>query len=259
MDLTITTKEREQKMLMEQTAEKMQEMRLKKMAEKFLERIQAKHHEDMEVEDFIGLLVDDEYQCRLNRRLQDRLTKAKFKESQASLERVDYQFKRDLQKKTVLELAANQWIRRKQNIILTGPSGVGKSFLAQALGHHACREGYWVRYYRCTKFYQTLLTSRADGSYLAFLKTIQKSHVIILDDFGLAALSDEIKNDLFEIIEDRNGQASTIITSQLPTEKWHSYLGGGMIGDAFCDRVLHNAHKVGLKGESYRKETAKLT
>lgn len=246
-------------MLMEQTAEKMQAMNLKKMAEKFLERIQKRDHEDMEVEDFIGLLVDDEYQHRINKRMQDRLAKAKFKESQASLERIDYQFKRDLQKKVVLELAENHWIRRQQNVILTGPSGVGKSFLGQALGHHACRAGYRVKYYRCTKFYQQLLTSRADGSYLTFLKSAQKAHVIILDDFGLASLDECIKQDLFEIIEDRHGQASTIITSQLPTEKWHSYLGGGMIGDAFCDRLLHSAHKISLKGESYRKESARLT
>ncbi len=246
-------------MLMEQTAEKMQLMRLHKMAEKFLERIQARDHENLEVEDFIGLLVDDEYQYRQNKKLKDRVTRAKFKETQASLERIDYLFKRELQKKTVLELSQNNWIRRQQNIILTGPSGVGKSFLAQALGHHACREGFRVKYFRCAKLYQMLLTSRADGSYVTFLKALQKQHVIILDDFGLVQLDESTKQDLFEMIEDRHGQSSTIITSQLPTEKWHPYLGGGMIGDGMCDRLLHNAHKINLKGESFRKEQGKLT
>lgn len=244
---------------MEQTAEKMQLMQLKKMAEMFLSRVQSNHHLDMEVEEFIGILVDDEYQHRQNRKLKDRLDRAKFKESQASLERIDYQFKRELHKKIILELSQNNWIRRHQNVILAGPSGVGKSFLAQALGHHACRDGFYVRYFRCVKFYQLLLTSKADGTYLTFLKTIKKQKVLILDDFGLSQMDESIRQDLFEIVEERYGQGSTIITSQLPTEKWHTYLGSGMVADAICDRLLHNAHKVTLKGESYRKEATKLT
>lgn len=246
-------------MLMEQTVEKLQKMRLHKMAEMFLSRIQSRHHEDMEVQDFIGMLVDDEYQDRENRKLKQRLTTAKFKESQASLERVDYYFKRDLQKKTILELSQNNWIRRYENIILSGPSGVGKSFLAQALGHHACRQGFRVKYFRSNKFFQLLLAAKADGSYLDLLKTFKKTNVIILDDFGLSPIDESARQDIFEITEDRYGQGSMILTSQLPPEKWHAYLGGGMLGDAVCDRLLHNAHRIILKGDSYRKEAVKLT
>jgi DNA replication protein DnaC len=240
-------------MLVEQTVEKMQEMKMSKMAESLKERLGREDHREMDKSEFIGLLVDDEYQDRQNKRLSARLKQAKFKQSSACVENIDYQHKRGLKKKDILELSQNHWIKKKQNIIFTGPSGVGKSYLAQALGNNACRNGHRVLYARATKLLMELVTSRADGSYGNKIKRISKYDVLIIDDFGLNPLDELQKQDLFEIIEDRHGVGSTIITAQLPAEYWHEYLGGGMLGDGICDRLLHNCHKLSLSGESYRK------
>jgi len=159
----------------------------------------------------------------------------------------------------VLELAQNEWIKNHQNLLLTGPSGVGKSYLAQSFGNGACRHGYSVLYTRAAKLLMSLTTSRADGTYISRMKKISKVNVLILDDFGLNPLEDIHKQDLFEIIEDRYGVGSTIVTAQLPTDHWHDYLGGGMLGDGICDRLLHNCHDLKLSGESYRKKEAPLT
>jgi DNA replication protein DnaC len=184
---------------------------------------------------------------------------AKFKNAQACVEDIDYSSKRNLKKKDILELAQNYWVKKHQNIIFTGPSGVGKSYLAQALANNACRNGVTVLYTRVSKLLLTLITARADGTYINKMKQIAKTNVLILDDFGLSPLEEHHKQDLFEIIEDRHGVGSTIITAQLPTEHWHEYLGGGMLGDGICDRLLHNCHKFNLSGESYRKKEGNLT
>ena len=227
-------------MLTEQTVDKMISMKMYKMAESFKERLGRTDHRSLDHSEFIGLLVDDEYQNRQNKKMTTRLRGAKFKETQACVENIDYQHKRGLKKKDILELAQNHWIKKHQNIIFTGPSGAGKSYLAQALGNNVCRNGFSVLYTRVSKLLLALITARADGSYSNRMKKIAKTNVLILDDFGLTPLEDYHKQDLFEIIEDRHGVGSTIITAQLPTEHWHEYLGGGMLGDAICDRLLHN-------------------
>ncbi|MCB0411000.1 MAG: IS21-like element helper ATPase IstB [Bdellovibrionales bacterium] len=246
-------------MLTEQTMEKMISMKLYKMAESFKERISRTDHRSLDKSEFIGLLVDDEYQDRQNKKMASRLRTAKFKEVQACIEDVDYKCKRGLLKKDMLELAQHHWIKKHQNISFTGPAGVGKSYLAQALGNNACRAGFSVLYTRVSKLLLTLITSRADGTYVNKMKKISKTDVLILDDFGITPLEEQHKQDLFEIIEDRHGVGSTVLTAQLPTEHWHEYLGGGMIGDGICDRLLHNCHKLKLQGESYRKKASNLT
>jgi DNA replication protein DnaC len=246
-------------MLMEQTIEKMISMKMGKMAESLRERITRPDHQSLSLTEFIGFLVDDEYQHRQNQKLTSRMRKASFKETQACVENIDYQMKRDLTKKTVLDLAQNHWIRNHQNLIFTGPAGAGKSYLAQALGNHAVRAGFTVLYMRCPKLYHYLSVARADGSYLSKLKAISKAKVIILDDFGVTPMDEEKRQDLFEMIEDRQGIGSTIVTTQLPTDKWHQYLGGGMLGDSICDRLSRNAHKIKLTGDSNRPTPKSLT
>lgn len=246
-------------MLREQTMDKMMSMKMHKMAESFKERLDREDHRELSHEEFLGFLIDDEFQDRQNRKMASRLRTARFKESSACLENVDYQFKRALKKTEVLELAQNRWIKNHRNILLTGPSGVGKSFLAQALGNKACRDGHTVMYVRVAKLLLTLTTAKADGTYINRIKKLAKAQVLILDDFGLSPLTDENRQDLFEIIEDRHGIGSTIVTAQLPTDHWHEYLGGGMLGDGICDRLIHNCHNLKLAGDSYRVKLGKLT
>jgi DNA replication protein DnaC len=246
-------------MITEQTLEKMLSMRMGKMAESFKERLSRPDHSSLSNSEFVGLLIDDEFQDRQNKKMTSRLRAAKFKESQACIESIDFTHKRGVKKAEVLELAQNHWIKKRQSILITGPTGVGKSFLAQALGNNACRNGFSTLYVRVTKLLQSLTVARADGSYVSQLKKIAKANVLILDDFGISPLEDLQTQDLFEIIEDRYGVGSTIITAQLPTTHWHDYLGGGMLGDGICDRLLHNCHNLKLEGETYRAKAENLT
>lgn len=241
-------------MLVEQTLEKMKVLKLYKMADSLESRISRADHQDLTNADFVGFLVDDEFTHRQNLKYQNRLRRASFKESTACLESIDYKLDRDLKKKTILDLSQNHWIRNSQNIVFTGPTGVGKSYLAQCLGNHAVREGFTVAYSRCPKLYESLRIAKADGSYLKKMKTLAKTNVLILDDLGVTTMDDEKLQDLFEIVEDRHGIGSTIVTTQMPTDLWHKYLGGGQIGDSICDRILRNAHKLKLRGPSNRPE-----
>lgn len=160
----------------------------------------------------------------------------------------------------MLELAQLKWIEKKQNVAFTGPSGAGKSYLAQALGHRACRSGLRVLYVRLPKLLTALTQSRADGSYASLLKRFEKSHVLILDDLGIAELRENERRDLLEIIEDRYDVGSTIITSQLAIKDWHAYFGGGRAADSLCDRLIHNCHRIELlpEADSMRKTRARV-
>jgi DNA replication protein DnaC len=241
-------------MLVEETVNKMIKMKMFKMAESLKNRLSRADHGSLSQAEFIGLLVDDEYQERENKKMSARLKNAKFKQSQACIESIDYQ-DRNIKKKNILDLAQNEWIKKHQNICITGASGSGKSYLAQALGNNACRSGFTVGYARFAKLLMQLSVARADGTYMSKLKKISKLNVLILDDFGLTPIDDLQKQDLFEIIEDRYSTGSTIIAAQLPTEHWHEYLGGGMLGDGICDRILHNSHKIQLEStDSFRKK-----
>jgi DNA replication protein DnaC len=247
-------------MLLEQTIEKLAQMKLYGMANSLKERVSRPDHGDLSVSDFVGLLVDDEWTNRQNRKLTSRLKQAKFKDGTACIEDVDYKTSRGLKKAQLLELMQNHWLEKQQNIVLTGPSGSGKSYIAQALGNHLCRNGFAVTYLRAPRLVVMLTQAHADGSYLKLMKRISKSRVLIIDDLGIGSLVEPARTDLLEILEDRYGQGSTIITSQMPISAWHEYFGGGIIADGICDRFLHNAHRIELDAdESLRKTRSNLT
>ncbi len=244
-------------MLLEQTHEKMIAMKLYGMAGSLQERLERADHQSLSKEEFLGLLVDDEWLYRENRRLATRLRVAKFKERDAAIENIDYRTPRGLRKTQVLELAQNRWIRAHQSILITGPSGAGKSYLAQALGLNACRKGFTVQYLRLPTLLAQFVQARAQGTYERLLKRLAKLALLIIDDFGLATLNEPERQDLLEAIEERYGTGATLVTSQLPIGDWHEYLGGGRLADAILDRLVHNAQRIELSSkESMRKATA---
>ncbi len=234
-------------MLNEQTIGKMNEMKLFGMARGFAERNGKADHGELSHAEFIGLLVDDEKVHRETQRLERLLKNAKFKQ-QACLEDVDYKNLRGLSKQVMLELAGGQWLVKKQNILITGPAGIGKSYIASALGNQACRAGYTTRWDRVPRLFESLAMARADGSHLKAITRMGKTGVLILDDFGLSALNDQERKDLLEIVEDRYASGSTILTAQAPTKDWHEIIGEPTIADAICDRIFHNTYKIELHG-----------
>ena len=242
-------------MLINQTLEKMRAMKLHHMARSIEERLARTDHQDLSVHEILGLIVDDEFTARENAKLEGLLRGAKFKEKQACVENIDYKTSRGLKKQTMLELAQLKWIEKTQNIAFTGPAGVGKSYLAQALGHSACRAGYRVSYVRLPKLLTAFAQSRADGSYANLLKRFEKAHVLILDDLGISELRENERRDLLEVVEDRYGVGSTIVTSQIAIKDWHQYFGGGRPADSLCDRLTHNCHRIELlpTADSQRK------
>jgi DNA replication protein DnaC len=242
-------------MLLEQTHEKLIAMKLYGVAHALKTRLERADHQSLTKEEFVSLLVDDEWLYRENRKLTARLKVARFKERAAAVENIDYRTPRGLRKTQVLELAQNRWIRANQCVIVTGPSGVGKSYLAQALGHNACRNGFSVQYLRLPTLLTQFVQARAQGTYERLLKRLAKLSLLLIDDFGLATLTDIEKQDLLEAVEERYGSGATLVTSQLPVGDWHAYLGGGRIADAILDRLIHNAHRIELSSkESLRKD-----
>ncbi|MFH1123065.1 MAG: IS21-like element helper ATPase IstB [Pseudomonadota bacterium] len=245
-------------MLNEQTFEKLDAMKLAGMAQAMKDQMGRADMDGLAFEERFAMLVDAQYLFRENKRMRRLLESAKLKLS-ASMEDIDYRAPRGIDKSVILSLGTCEWIRRHRNVIITGPTGVGKTYLACALAHKACREGLGVFYVRSPKLYYTLSIARADGSYARTLAKLAKVPVLVLDDLGLAVLTDPERRDLLEVIEDRHGSASTIITSQLPVEHWHEVIGDPTIADALLDRLVHNAHRINLKGESMRKKKASLT
>lgn len=241
-------------MLDEQTHQKLIAMKLFGMAHSIKERLERRDHHSLSKSEFVGLLVDDEWLYRENRKLSARLRVAKFKQRAAALENLDYATPRGLRKDQILELGQNRWISAHQSLLIVGPSGSGKSFLAQAFGNHACRSGFPVQYLRLPTLLSQFVQARAQGIYDRLLKRLAKLSVLIIDDFGLASLSEREKQDLLEAIEERHGSGATIVTAQLPVSDWHEYLGGGRLADAILDRLVHNAHRIELSSaESMRK------
>lgn len=222
------------------------------MASSLKTRTSDPEHTSLTHEEFVGLIVDDEWISRENKRLRARLKHARFK-IPALPEQIDYQTKRGLNKSLMLELATLKWVVNRQNIVLTGPTGAGKSFIAQALGHQACLKSLTAHYIRLSKLLNELFVARADGSYNRLLARLIKFDVLIIDDWGLSLLKEQEAQDLLDIIEERYEIKSTIITSQLPIKNWHEFIGNQTLADAILDRVLHNAYKIDLKGESMRK------
>jgi DNA replication protein DnaC len=225
-------------MLNEQTLAALNSLRLFGMAKSFSDKITNPHSADLSHQEFFGLIVQDEKTYRENLRLKRLLHNAKLKQ-QACLEDIDYKHPRGLNKQLLLELSSENWLSHHQNVLLTGPTGVGKSYIACALGTFAARLGHTVLYLRAPRLFETLLQSKADGSHLKTLTRLAKIQLLILDDLFLTPLSDAERNDLLEIIEDRHQKAPTVITSQCPIKNWHHIIGEPTIADAILDRLLH--------------------
>lgn len=244
-------------MLTHPLLDKLRQLRCQGMLEALQEQLQQSDIQSLSFEDRVSFMVDREWWLRENRRIKKRLKDANLRQS-ACMEDIDYDPIRGLSKAVMQTLASCQWIREFQNLLLIGPTGTGKSFLASALGHKACLEGYTARYVRLPRLLQELSIARGDGRYLKLIQQISKSQVLILDDWGVMPMDEGNRRDLLEILDDRHQNASTIVTSQLPLTHWHEFIGDPTLADAILDRLIHNAHKIELKGESMRKKKSNL-
>jgi DNA replication protein DnaC len=245
-------------MLNHPTLEKLQTLRLDGMHKALTEQQRMPDIEALSFEERLGLLIDREMSSREDRRLQTRLRKARLKHS-ACLEDIDYRSPRGLDKALLRQLSTCQWVREGLNLIINGPTGVGKTWIACALAHQACREGYTAQYLRLPRLFEELGLAHGDGRFPTLMSRFAKTDLIILDDWGLAKFSAEQRRDLLELLDDRHGSRSTLVTSQLPVDHWHEIIGDPTLADAILDRLVHNAYRINLKGESMRKRQAKLT
>ena len=239
-------------MLKETTIETLNVLKLYGMARALPARLADARQSDLGHADFVGLLVQDEKTDRDNRRLKRLLTNARLKQD-AVMENLDYRHPRGLQKQVMMELADHAWVEAGRNVILTGPTGVGKSYIACALGNMAARAGHTVLYIRASRLFDSLAGARADGSHLRLMQKYAKNKLLIVDDFMITPLTEAARVDFLELIEDRCDTGATVITSQCPTKEWHPSIGDPTIADAICDRLLHHAYKIELRGESLRK------
>jgi len=240
-------------MSQENTLSQLRYLKLTGMAQAFTEQIEQPPIQNLSFEERLALLVDRETLSRRNRRIKNLLRCAKLRQ-QACIENLDYNHSRDLNKGQFVSLAACDFIRQHHNVIITGPTGCGKSYLACVIGHQACRQGLTVKYLRLPRFLEEIAIAHADGSFGKLLVQILKVDLLIFDDFALSpALNSDQRRDIFNIIEDRHQLKSTLITSQLPVKHWHDYIGEPTIADAILDRVLEKTHRIELKGESMRK------
>ena len=231
---------------------KMKQMRLLGMAKAFHLTLESAKNEKFTPDEMVAHLVEAEWDERYNRKLGRTLQSARFR-YKASVEQIGFDDNR-VDKNQVLRLADCAFVKKKENIIITGSTGIGKSFIASALGHQACSLGYRVLYQHSTKLFGRMKIAKADGSYLKELAQIERQHVLLIDDFGIQPLDAQSRSVLMEIMEDRHGKSSTIITSQIPVNKWHDIIGEQTIADAILDRIVHDAHRIEMKGESLRRK-----
>lgn len=245
-------------MLHHPTLDKLNALKFTGMAMALNDQLTLENINDLTFEERLGLLVDREITERNNRRLNTRLRQAKLKQT-ACMEDIDYRQPRGLDKAVILRLADCQWVKGHLNILLTGPTGVGKTWLACALAHKACQSGHTALYCRLPRLLQSLPLARGDGSYAKLMTKLARTDVLVLDDWGLSKLSAEQRRDLLELLEDRHGSRSTVVTSQIPINQWHELIGDPTLADAILDRLVHNAYKLKLKGESMRKKQSQLT
>lgn len=240
-------------MLREPTIEKLHAMRLRILASTWLEQDKSPDVLAMTFDERLALLVDAEALARENARLTKNLKDAKLRLADACVEGIDFPRERQLDKAVVRQLATCRWVEEHQTVILTGATGTGKSYIACALAHQACRKGFRVFYRRVPRLFDELRLARADGTYARLLARIARTDVLVLDDFAIGPLTEDARRDLLEILEDRYGLRATLITSQLKHERWHDFLADPTVADAICDRILHAGHKIALSGPSRRK------
>jgi DNA replication protein DnaC len=244
-------------MLNNQTMDKLCALRLEGMVQALEEQRRQTDINQLDFEERLALLVERQWHWKENRALARRLHYAQFK-IPASLEDIDYRHPRGLKRAQIEQLRTSQWVEKHHNCLVTGPTGSGKTYLACALGHQACRDGHRVCYYYAPKLFRALQNAQADGSLMKLLKKLVRAALLVIDDFGLAAVAGKQYRDLLEILDDRHGQGATLITSQFPVSQWHELINDATVADAILDRLVHNAYRLELKGESLRKSKATL-
>ena len=241
------------------TLQRLRELKLSGMAQNLEQQLtQPGPYDELTFTDRLTLMLDQEYQSREQRKQSRLIKQSKFK-LQASLQAIEYGGQRGLDKAQISQLAKTDWLARGHNLLITGPCGSGKTYLACALGHQACLNGESVRYFRLSRLFNSLTQAKADGSYSRLLTQLAKIKLLILDDWGLEVLTDAQRHDLMEIMDDRYGHSSTLMISQLPTGEWYNAVGENTLADAILDRLMHNAYRISLQGESMRKRQANLT
>jgi len=243
-------------MLLEQTLTQLRELRLIGMADALDEQQAVPDVQSLTFEDRLALLVEREATVRQDRRLTRLLRQAKLR-LPATIEDLDLRTPRGLDRSVILRLASSDWIRNHQVVLITGATGTGKTYLACALAQAACRQGLSARYLRLTRLIEDMALARADGSYPKLMNRLQKTDLLVIDDYGLAPLNQVERRDLLEVIEDRTGRRATLVTSQLPFEHWHEVVGDATFADAILDRLVHHAHRITLKGPSMRRKEPK--
>jgi DNA replication protein DnaC len=241
-------------MLNEPTVERLSALRLHGLLDAWQQQQRQADMAALGFDERFALLVEAEWLYRENQRLTRALKEAKLKLSHACVEDIDYPARRELDRAQIRQLANCRWVQEHHNILITGATGTGKTFVACALAHKACRGGHRALYRRASRLFDELTLARADGTYARVLQRVARIDVLVIDDWALAAVHEQERQDLLEILEDRHGTRSTIVTSQLPVPKWHAHIGDPTLADAICDRLLHNAHRLVLKGPSRRKE-----
>ena len=238
------------------TIEKMKQMRLQGMAESHYTNTQNNLYQDYTIDSYTTMLIDQEWEYRQNRKMENLIRTARFKEV-ASIKDIDYSAKRNLDKNNFERLSTLDFIKNKENIIITGATGTGKSYLAQALGYQSCITIHRTLYFNSSKLMEKVKVARLEGAYTKFMDKIEKCDLLILDDFGLFELDNITRQALMDIIESKYDRSSIIITSQIPVNKWHELIGEGTIADAILDRLVYSSHRINLEGESMRKNKMK--
>ncbi|MDO8892072.1 MAG: IS21-like element helper ATPase IstB [Sulfurimicrobium sp.] len=245
-------------MLLHPTFDKLKQLRLAGMARAFEEQQQLSEMGSLSFEERLGLLLDRESTERESKALASRLKRARLRQ-EATPEDIDFKAARGLDRSAIIGLLDSAWLRDHRNVLITGPTGVGKTYLACAIAHKACRNGASALYYRLPRLLPDLAVAKVDGRFRKLLEQLARTDVLILDDWGLAPMTPEARHDLLEILDDRHGRKSTVVTSQLPAEHWHEAINDPTLADAILDRLVHNAYSFKLSGESMRKKRAKLT